>query len=467
MAVNLDVKGIDPADPDYQQMLTHLQANILKSHARRFVRLLFLQFQADDETVKAWIKRFSQERMKSALDQQRDIEARRAAKVNNESFDGGLIANFFLSAEGYEELGFNADRLKEHNNRPFLMGMKSDRVRRELSDPPLDQWQAEYRANLDAMILLADANENTVQAAAEEVKASLSGIAAIVVEEKGEDLRDPIVPGGHEHFGYKDGISQPRYFSDDVGSMAKNDIDPNMQQWNPLQPLGIILVKDPFTSEQDDNYGSFLVYRKLEQDVEGFNSKVADLARHLTLTPNQLANSVTAEEYAGALAVGRFKDGTPLVVSDVRLRRSPAPNDFDYKEIDKQGHICPFHAHIRKVNPRGQGGLVPDRFITRRGIPYGRPNTNDKKGLLFMCFQSSTKKQFNFIQNTWSNAPGFPPLRGKPGIDPLIGQGEQGGQNWPKRYGSEDEVKFDFAGFVHMQGGEYFFAPSLGFLRNL
>jgi hypothetical protein len=28
-------------------------------------------------------------------------------------------------------------------------------------------------------------------------------------------------------------------------------------------------------------------------------------------------------------------------------------------------------------------------------------------------------------------------------------------------------VKFDFADVVHLQGGEYFFAPSLGFLRNL
>ncbi len=466
MAVQLDVKGIDPKDPAYQPMLENLQANILKSHARDFVRLLFLQFQADDDAVKAWINQFSRERVQSALDQQRAIEARRAAKASNGSFDGGLIANFYLTAEGYEDLGFDADRLKE-KNRSFIDGMKSSRVRRELSDPPVEQWQAEYRKNLDAMILLADDHEEKVAAAAEEVKASLNGIAAVVAEEKGADLKDPIVPGGHEHFGYKDGISQPRFFTDDVGKAQKDNIDPNMTQWNPLQPLEIVLVKDPFTDKQDDNYGSFLVYRKLEQDVEGFNDGLAALAQHLTLTPNQVANSVTAEEYAGALAVGRFKDGTPLVNSDIRLRRSPAPNDFDYKEMDPKGHICPFHAHIRKTNPRGQGFGVPQRFITRRAIPYGRPNTTDKKGLLFMCFQSSVERQFNFIQNTWSNAPRFPPLRGMTGIDPLTGQGDEGSQSWPERYGSETEVKFDFAGFVRMRGGEYFFAPSLGFLRSL
>ncbi len=466
MAVQLNVKGIDHQDAAYQPMLENLQANILKSHARNFVRLLFLQFQADDDAVKAWINQFSRDRVKSALDQQRAIEARRAAKANNGSFDGGLIANVYLTAEGYEDLGFDADRLKE-KNRSFVDGMKSSRVRRELSDPPVEKWQAGYQKNLDAMILLADDDEGKLTAAAGAVKASLHGLAAVVAEEKGLDLKDPIVPGGHEHFGYKDGISQPRFFTDDVDKTQKDNIDLNMTQWNPLQPLEIVLVKDPFTDPNDHNYGSFLVYRKLEQDVDGFNAKVAELATHLTLTPNQVANSVTAEEYAGALVVGRFKDGTPLVNADIRLRRSPAPNDFDYKEMDPKGNICPFHAHIRKTNPRGQGVLVPERFITRRAIPYGEPKTADEKGLLFMCFQSSVEKQFNFIQNTWSNAPGFPPLRGNPGIDPLTGQGHEGDQRWPRRYGSEEEVGFDFAGFIRMKGGEYFFAPSLGFLRSL
>jgi Dyp-type peroxidase family len=462
MAVNLNAKGINPADPAYQNMLAQLQPNILKSHARNFARLLFIDFQADGQTVKDWIGKFSRDRIKSAQEQQRDIVKRRA----DQTFDGGLIANFFLSARGYGKLGLDAERLKEQHNRIFLKGMKSSDSVKELSDPPLNQWQAEYRTNIDAMILLADDNKDTVRAAADAVKASLAGIAAVVVEEAGLDLKDPIVPGGHEHFGYKDGISQPRYFEDDVNKDAKDNVDQNRQQWDPRQPLAIVLVKDPFTPQNDDNYGSFLVYRKLEQDVQGFNDKVIELARHLTLTPNQEANGVSREDYAGALVVGRFKDGTPLVNSDIRLRRNPAPNDFDYKVMDRPGDICPFHAHIRKTNPRGQGFLVPQRFITRRAIPYGEPRTGDKKGLLFMCFQSSIEKQFVFIQKTWSNAPGFPLLR-NPGIDALTGQGHPGGQRWPQRYGSQDKVKFDFAGFVHMQGGEYFFAPSLAFLRNL
>jgi hypothetical protein len=49
----------------------------------------------------------------------------------------------------------------------------------------------------------------------------------------------------------------------------------------------------------------------------------------------------------------------------------------------------------------------------------------------------------------------------------LIGQGHEGGQSWPKQYGSTEEIAFDFAGFIKMMGGEYFFAPSIGFLKNI
>ena len=113
----------------------------------------------------------------------------------------------------------------------------------------------------------------------------------------------------------------------------------------------------------------------------------------------------------------------------------------------------------QETNPRGQGILVSieGKFITRRGIPYGNPDSDDKKGLLFMCFQSNLRRQFTFIQRAWSNAPAFPPFRGKPGVDPMIGQGHAGGQSWPVQYGSEHTTDFNFAGIIKMKGGEYFF----------
>jgi len=48
-------------------------------------------------------------------------------------------------------------------------------------------------------------------------------------------------------------------------------------------------------------------------------------------------------------------------------------NNFDY-HTDETGKLCPFAAHLRKMNPRaGIPGLaeVRKRRIMRQGIPYG------------------------------------------------------------------------------------------------
>jgi deferrochelatase/peroxidase EfeB len=77
-------------------------------------------------------------------------------------------------------------------------------------------------------------------------------------------------------------------------------------------------------------------------------------------------------------------------------------NDFDYTR-DLQDKNCPFAAHIRKTKPRGDIGNLTDFDIMRRGIPYGKEfsggekKTTEDRGLLFVCYQSSLAKGFQFI----------------------------------------------------------------------
>ena len=154
------------------------------------------------------------------------------------------------------------------------------------------------------------------------------------------------------------------------------------------------------------------------------------------------------------------------------------------------------HAHIRKANPRGDivrkfgapESAERERRIVRRGITYGRRNRHpnafqalddlpsDGVGLLFMCFQASIRNQFAFIQRGWANNQAF--IDEGAGIDPVIGQldSEQPGgpkaepvaQTWRPEYGSDQRpTQASFGSFVRMRGGEFFFAPSLPFLRGL
>jgi deferrochelatase/peroxidase EfeB len=181
------------------------------------------------------------------------------------------------------------------------------------------------------------------------------------------------------------------------------------------------------------------------------------------------------------MLLGRFRDGTPLVLAAHSGGAAGPPNDFDYTP-DPSGAKCPFHAHTRKLNPRGDGGdlaLERSRMLARRGMPYGvrsddpaDPTTpleqlpSSGVGLLFMAFQRSVEAQFEHIQSRWANEPGFAHL--DTGVDPVVGMGGSGGHFFRTRWGADTPwCKFDFRGYVRPRGGEYFFAPSRSFLRAL
>jgi Dyp-type peroxidase family len=270
-----------------------------------------------------------------------------------------------------------------------------------------------------------------------------------------------------EHFGFVDGVSQPLFIKRDIVRAQTNDC--NFSQWDSRAPLDIILVQDP-NGKTEDSYGSYLVYRKLEQNVKGFRETLAELARSLNIK----------EDLAGAFVVGRFKDGTPLTKSDIPTYAVTPTNNFNYDE-DFAATKCPFHAHIRKTNPRGDTGRVEsspgydealaverNHRIARRALSYGdndptqTPETGS--GLLFLCFQANIENQFNFIQARWANPTRF--VQVGVGPDPLIGQPE-GTQKWTKKWGEADTQDYSFKLWISMKGGEYFFAPSLSFLTHL
>jgi deferrochelatase/peroxidase EfeB len=86
-----------------------------------------------------------------------------------------------------------------------------------------------------------------------------------------------------------------------------------------------------------------------------------------------------------------------------------------------------------------------------------------------MCFQSNIARQFGFMQKSWANNVNF--VQPATGLDPVIGQKAASeppvAQQWPLYWGQQGKKAIDFGGFVTMKGGEFFFAPSIPFLRHL
>jgi Dyp-type peroxidase family len=231
-----------------------------------------------------------------------------------------------------------------------------------------------------------------------------------------------------------------------------------------------VLVKDPYGSSNDD-CGTYFVFRKLEQNVNGFQKHVEALAA--------LHANGGGPDLVGAMVMGRFQDGTPLALYDPPKKMVGPKNDFRYSQIDPEGNLCPFFSHIRKTNPRGESGGRDEAShrIARRGITYGKaapPGASTDRlpetgvGLLFQCCQADLTNQFEFLQRQWANSDSHPKPRG--GRDPVIGQSRNGSflrLQFPDPLGEPGRKPSDFHGYVTMKGGEYFFAPSISFLRSL
>jgi len=280
----------------------------------------------------------------------------------------------------------------------------------------------------------------------------------VLLETLGVDCRGAKLPDemrGREHFGYRDGISEPRL--------------------DGLTGTGDFVLGYPDAAGQESSSGpawtrdgSYLVFRRLRQDVAGFQRDLEAQAKDLGLkSPAQL----------GAKVFGRWPSGAkladPIQPEDPRV---PEPVEYTAAEYgaDPNGERVPGFAHVRKAHPRdaNAGGLR--HKLLRRGIPYGPPlgpaapgvapqDDGRDRGLLFAAYQADLGRQFETVQR-WLNDRNHPVAQ--TGQDPIAGQGED-----PARLvlRSSDALNkpFDIHHYVSMTGGGYFFTPSLSAVRFL
>jgi Dyp-type peroxidase family len=448
----------ETATGDAATMLDELQPNILKGHVRDRMSLLFLRF-ADACEARALLKGFVDvpPLMKSARTHLEEVDAHRISCT-----PGSPYLGVGLTAGGYAAL--DIPQTSWPGDASFLRGMRAPSTQGLLDDPPVSAWETPYRDAIHAIVLIADRTLNPVDAVRTEVESRFTASVSVVHRETGIALEED---GRQiEHFGYLDGRSQPLFLAEDV--RAEQLTKDGTSKWNPGFPLSQILVPDAAAPDPSTHYGSYLVFRKLEQNVALFHAQEDHLADQLGLVGEE------DRERAGALLVGRFEDGTPLTLQDDAGADSPAMNDFTYAS-DPQGMKCPMYAHVRKVNPRVDEQRP--HLMARRGQTYGERDLNAEEdgtplptggvGLLFMAFNSDISAQFEHTQRVFANAADSQ-AGPTSGIDPIIGQGPRGQTASPTTWGGDKLTTTDpIAEAVTMRGGEYFFAPSLAFLRSL
>lgn len=476
---------------------TDIQGDILAAFNKDHRMYLFLRF-SDQASGRAWLKELlpSIATTKSVADFNAAFSAAKAA--NHGADPSNMKAtwvNVSFTFDGLSTLlNINPrDALNQQGFPSFVAGpLQSAGTNGDTGSSAPGNWKIGKPGQvIHALLNIQSDDPNALQAKTQEMrtlanKHHLSEVA----EQSGETL-----PGnlkGHEHFGFRDGISQPgiRDFdepdSQNAGQVAKHAgteiiaAGEFILGLTPEPGSGGQAFSPPAISHLDwMQNGSFLVFRLLQQDVPGFMAQI-----HSMLPSDGSLNADTL----GARMVGRWKSGTPIALSpnnDNNLTGDDEINNFDFAD-DDGGFNCPRFSHIRKVYPRQQD-FASNRIrrVLRRGIPYGLPfnpsggrgqDAASERGLVFVAYMSSIEEKFEFLMQNWVNNSGFSQPQNsigpEPGTDPIIGD-----LSLPcimPRHGNAN-LELDFNTFVSTSGHRfvdtrgtlYAFTPSIPNLTKI
>ncbi|MDE3135018.1 MAG: peroxidase [Acidobacteriota bacterium] len=268
----------------------------------------------------------------------------------------------------------------------------------------------------------------------------------------------------HEHFGYRDRLSQP--------VIEGTGAEPTPGSGPPIKAgeffLGYPDEEGPAGGlpqpEILSRNASYVAYLRMQEHVSRFR----DFLQAHGETPEQ-------QEWIAAKLMGRWRSGAPLALApdedDPNLGAdSQRNNDFAYADMDPYGYACPLGSHIRRMNPRDTAVNVNRRKMIRRGGTYGPPLPDDapddgiERGIAAFIGCASLVRQFEFTMNVWANDRNFHELGNE--RDPIFGN--QDGtldMTIPKR-----PIRMKIGGlpaFTTIRGGAYFLLPGIRALRHL
>jgi Dyp-type peroxidase family len=419
--------------------LEEVQGNVLRAYGITYEHARHLLMAIEDparaaRVLRGWLGQLS-------FDRPRRRRPRRA--------DGRPVAghprpathlNIAFTYAGLERLGVPAEELAAFPD-DFRQGPR-DRWE-HLGDPEAADWEEGFET-AHVLVTVHATGADELEDRVRDVLAAAGPALSVLHEDRAELLRhDRDRPPSaedascgttfsREHFGFADGCSQPaieglntdpqggglftaRPSEHFIGLVLQDlGIRDLGRTWRPVRAGEFLLGHENEDGRRPAGptaplgpNGTFMVYRKLAQDVGLFRRHLEAEARRLGVDARMLEAKV----------VGRWPDGSPLTrcpaEPDVTVARSTTrSNAFLFDEDgDAAGARCPLGAHIRRTNPRdampgGAERTMRHRMI-RRGMPYGRPYDEAKgrapgdRGLLFICFASSIANGFEFVQREW------------------------------------------------------------------
>ena len=352
--------------------------------------------------------------------------------------------NIAFTWTGLERLGLAKDHL-DSMPLAFRQGMAARAsILGDVGRSSPRTWQGRLGSKDIHVLIAASSMDGDVGRYWEDIATSLGPDPGCEVIHKELGIRILGKGGSYEPFKFRDGIGQPEIEGVcDLAPKAKkraiaagefilgyNDVDGNDQ-------IASDLVGASFRNLCKN--GTYLVFRKIEQDVDRFCADVEALDKR-----------AGGEDMAARL-VGRRRDGASLAVQ--KAGAGEDLDNFDYAG-DPKGEKCPFASHARRTNPRN--AEARRHRIIRRGIPY---REGDTQGMLFVCLNARIDTQFEFLQSEWCKKGDFIGSFTN-ARDPLVG----GGGTFVD---PSQPIPFSLEPYVTIRGGEYFFVPGIAALDRI
>jgi Dyp-type peroxidase family len=449
--------------------LHDIQDNVVAPILMRYGRHIFLKF-VDGGKARAWLR-----------------EMIKRVNAREQEHGTRFTVNIGFTYEGLKTLGLSQASLGSFP-KSFQVGMRG-RAHDvgDVGPHTPEHWEGGLGGpDIHAMAWIRTDSDEGREEATRIIRAEMEAVGGVeirFVQDTKALAHENGIGSEGEHFGFADPISQPPIEGAEAPSFPGDGVQEADGTWRPLKPgefvlgyedeAGVASAQGPEPFELRLN-GTYMVFRKLYQDVAAFRRYLAEAGKSLYGSDNK-----SNQELVAAKMMGRWRSGCPVDLSpdkdDPAIAADPhRRNNFSYAG-DDQGLRCPLGAHLRRTNPRStplkRATTVRRHRLIRRGVEYG-PHLADgalqddgvDRGLINLFIQTDIERQFEFIQKEWMQGGEFMGLDPNE-QDPINGTAGEGSQlSVP---GAKQPFLFDLPTFVTVKGGEYLFVPGLKALDGI
>ena len=454
---------------DLKRNLHDIQDNVVAPIFMRYGRQIFFKF-TDGAKARAWLRQIFEQ-----------VNARPDERGTR------FTVNIGFTYEGLKALELSQRSLDSFPE-AFQAGMRGRaRLVGDVGPHAPEHWEGGLGSpDIHAMVLVRTDSEQGREEATQIIRAEMAATGGIEIRFMQDTMalaHENGIGSEGEHFGFVDPISDPPIEGADTPSYPGDGVQEPDGTWRPLKPGEFVLGyedeagpsgrqgPEPFELRLN---GTYVVFRKLYQDVAAFRRYLATAAKALYGSDDQYHQDLVA-----AKMMGRWRSGCPLDLSpdkdDPAIAADPQRrNNFTYAG-DDEGLRCPLGSHLRRVNPRAtplkRATTVRRHRLLRRGVEYGPhlpegalEDDGADRGIVQLLIQADIERQFEFVQKEWMAGGEFIGLDPNE-HDPITGVGGEGSQMVVP--GAKQPFLFDLPNFTKVKGGEYLFVPGLDALRGL